>query len=409
MDGNALCGQCHLATKYETASHHHHATGSAGAQCANCHMPATNYMLIDPRRDHSLRVPRPDLSVSLGTPNACNGCHRDKSPQWAAEATKNWLGRTPQGSQHYAETFAAAERNDARAGPNLAALAADTSQPAIARATALAALARHPFPDAAGTARRATGDADPLVRRASIGVLANLAPDERWSSIAPLLGDPLRAVRIDAASALAESSAAAANPAWQRAAQEFEATQRYLADRPEARVTLGTFYARQRRFADAEAQFRSAIALEPSFVPAYVNLADCFRVQQRDADAAQVLRQGLAQAPESAPLHHVLGLALVRLKEGEESMRLLQRATELAPDDPRFAYVYAVALNSAHRNAPAIAELERALARHPEDRDLLMASIAFRRDTGDQAGAARYAQRYAERYPDEARSREAAK
>jgi predicted CXXCH cytochrome family protein len=103
IEGNALCGQCHLATKYETASHHHHATGSAGAQCANCHMPATSYMLIDPRRDHSLRVPRPDLSVSLGTPNACNGCHRDKSSQWAAEATKNWLGRTPQGSQHYAE------------------------------------------------------------------------------------------------------------------------------------------------------------------------------------------------------------------------------------------------------------------------------------------------------------------
>jgi tetratricopeptide (TPR) repeat protein len=38
-------------------------------------MPATHFMEIDPRRDHSLRVPRPDLSVRYATPNACSGCH----------------------------------------------------------------------------------------------------------------------------------------------------------------------------------------------------------------------------------------------------------------------------------------------------------------------------------------------
>jgi tetratricopeptide (TPR) repeat protein len=75
--GNQVCTSCHQhpAAKYDTAAHHRHAAGSKGAQCVECHMPQTTYMAVDPRRDHSLRIPRPDLSVQLGTPNACAGCH----------------------------------------------------------------------------------------------------------------------------------------------------------------------------------------------------------------------------------------------------------------------------------------------------------------------------------------------
>ena len=62
--------------------------------CTSCHMQARNYMVVDPRHDHSFRVPRPDVSAKLGTPNACNNCHRDQSPQWAAAAVERWLGQT---------------------------------------------------------------------------------------------------------------------------------------------------------------------------------------------------------------------------------------------------------------------------------------------------------------------------
>ncbi|MFP8880341.1 MAG: multiheme c-type cytochrome, partial [Myxococcota bacterium] len=91
--GNGLCTQCHAETgnpsfpsltkkAYDTAEHHFHPAGSAGAQCVNCHMPARTYMQIDPRRDHSFRVPRPDVSMKLGTPNACTGCHTDRTAAW---------------------------------------------------------------------------------------------------------------------------------------------------------------------------------------------------------------------------------------------------------------------------------------------------------------------------------------
>src|SRR5262249_6680361 len=66
---------CHSAAKFDAVEHHHHEPYTAGGQCVNCHMPTRTYMVIDVRRDHSFRVPRPDLSLKYGTPNACNQCH----------------------------------------------------------------------------------------------------------------------------------------------------------------------------------------------------------------------------------------------------------------------------------------------------------------------------------------------
>jgi predicted CXXCH cytochrome family protein len=396
--GDALCAQCHLATKYAAREHHHH---GGGVRCVDCHMPATTFMVVDARRDHGIRVPRPDLSIALGTPNACAGCHRQKSAQWADEALRGWYGRRAQGLQRYAGAFAYAERGAAEAGRTLAAVARDLSQPPFARASALEALARFPSAQATEVAKRATGDADPLVRHASIAALASAPAAERWSSLAPLLADALRVNRVDAAAALADVPNASSDAAFQRAAAEYEAAMRYGADRPESRIALGTFYARLRRVGEADAAFRGALALDPSYAPTYVAFADAFRLQDRDADAARVLREGLARAPDDASLHHALGLALVRMKRESEGLRELSRATQLAPANAHLAYVYAVALNAHGRTSAAVREIDRALARHPDERELLGAAVRFRRDAGDAAGAARFARRFAERYPDD--------
>lgn len=79
--GNQVCTSCHQhpAGKYDTPSHHHHAPGTPGSNCVDCHMPQTTYMALDKRRDHSFRVPDPTLSIQTGTPNACTGCHLDTS------------------------------------------------------------------------------------------------------------------------------------------------------------------------------------------------------------------------------------------------------------------------------------------------------------------------------------------
>ncbi|HTO49423.1 MAG TPA: multiheme c-type cytochrome [Burkholderiales bacterium] len=402
-EGNALCGQCHAASKYDAPAHHFHKPGGRGAQCFGCHMPEATYMVVDPRRDHSLRVPRPDLSASLGTPNACNGCHADRDAKWADETVQKWYGHRPQGAQRFAATLHAAARRSAEAGPALGALAGDASQPPIARATALESLAGFPSQDTPAILRRGLADVDPLVRRASLTAAASLPPEQRLPLVAPLLDDPVRTVRIEAALALASVPVQSFSPAqrasFDRAAAEFEATQRYNADRPEARTALGGFLAQRGRDEEAEREYRAAMAIEPRFAPAYANLADLRRAQARDAEAEAVLREGLKRVPDNAALHHSLGLALVRMKRTPEALRELERAAKLAPDDAGFAYVYAVALHSGGKPRDALREVDQALVRHPDDRDLLFAGATFSRDAGDQVAARRYAQRLAERYP----------
>jgi hypothetical protein len=94
--GNGLCAHCHLPAKFDVAEHHHHQPGSAGALCVNCHMPSKTYMVVDDRRDHSIRVPRPDLSASTGAPDACTKCHAGKTADWAAQKIAEWF---PNGRQ----------------------------------------------------------------------------------------------------------------------------------------------------------------------------------------------------------------------------------------------------------------------------------------------------------------------
>jgi tetratricopeptide (TPR) repeat protein len=354
-------------------------------------------MVVDPRHDHSLRVPRPDLSVQLGTPNACNGCHADRDARWATAQVRQWYGREPQGYQRFAKGFAAANAYEPDAQAQLRAIASDASHPAIARATAIeqfdAGLGQSSLDAIAAAAR----DHNPLLRLAALHSLANAPLAARASLAVPLLVDPLRAIRIEAASVLAPvpvaQLSAEQRTAFERASAEYVASQRYNADRAEARVNLGTFYANRGDAAKAETEFKSALALNPRFIPAYVNLVDFYRARGRDAEGERVLLDGLKITPKSAMLHHALGLALVRLKRADDALGELERATLLEPGNARFAYVYAVALHSTGKSDTAIKKLEATLVAHPNDRDILQALASFYQARGEMAAAKRYADR----------------
>lgn len=393
-EGNALCAQCHLPARYDTRAHHHHDPGTAGGQCVSCHMPTTTYMVVDPRRDHRLHVPRPDLNAALGIPDACSSCHRDRDAAWAAAAWREWYGdgRTPPPAS--AAAFRAAETRQPRAAADLAAMAADTALPPIVRASALERLAGFATPLSAHAVGRAARDPAPLVRLAAARLAGTLPPAAR-RPVTPLLGDPLRAVRIESARVLTPARAqltGADAAAWERAAQEYLATLALASDRPESGAALGTFHAERGQLAAARAALAASRALEPDYAPAWVNAADLERAAGNDAAAQQLLEQGLARAPDNAALHHALGLLYVRQRRQADALRALERATTLAPDEPRYAYVYAVALHSYGRPADAIARLDRAAARWPGDRDILLALATMQRDAGRPDAARRAAE-----------------
>jgi len=264
--GNLVCAQCHRPAKYDTTTHHFHRAGGAGAQCVSCHMPDTNYMQIDRRRDHSIRIPRPDLTVTLGTPNACNRCHTDRDARWAAAAIRRWYPTPNPGFQRFAGSFAADDRGAPSAADSLGAIANDATQPWMVRASALARLAAHPGPVAVAAARASSRDPNPTVRLYALQALENAGEQDRLSVAPPLLADSRRAVRQEAAWILApvarSLSDQTARTAFDSAMREFIGSQSYNADRAPSRLRLATFFGELGRFDDAATEIHAAERLD---------------------------------------------------------------------------------------------------------------------------------------------------
>ena len=371
IPGNGVCLQCHAADTYDGRDHHFHERGALGSQCVDCHMPDKNFMIVDPRRDHGFRIPRPDLSERFGVPNACNGCHADRQAGWAADSLRDWYGKVPRGLQNYAAALHAAQSGSGNAAAELSALLGDERQPAIARASAAQALQARLDPDAARALILVIADPDPLLRHAAIQGLSALPAEHRWQVMRPLLEDPVRAVRIAAGEALADIPAgridAQGADKLRAAIDEYIAAQAFNAEHASARVNLGNLHTARREFARAEQAYRMALELDRGWVPAYVNLADLFRLTDRDAEALRLLLDGISFRPRSAELHHSLGLAQVRLQDLPAAIESLRSATSFAPGNSRYAYVYAVALHSAGRTADALVSIDDALQRLPND------------------------------------------
>ncbi|MDE5446441.1 tetratricopeptide repeat protein [Bradyrhizobium sp. CSA207] len=403
--GEGVCLQCHSAEKYAVADHHRHADANPAPSCISCHMQTRSYMVVDVRHDHSFRIPRPDLSVALGTPNACNGCHRDRSPQWAAASIERWFGPKREGFQTYAAAFHAAQNDAADAAALLAVVAADKSAPGVARVSALSELASRVSPQNIEIAPIALADPDPMVRIGALDMLENLPVGQVWPLASPLLADPVRGVRIRAASLLAPISMAgrpmADRERFEAAAEEFVAAQRLNADRPEARTALANFMAQRRQTVDAENEYKAALRLSPQYTPAAVNLADLYRQIGHDGEGEAILRNALAVAPRDAELYQALGLVLTRLRRPEEAIAEFRKATELAPDGSQYAYVYAVALHSGGRRDEAMMVLKAALAKHPSNREIFSALISFSRQAGDTTAALGFAEQLAAITPDD--------
>ncbi|MDN5939667.1 MAG: hypothetical protein L0H83_13535, partial [Salinisphaera sp.] len=202
LPGNATCTQCHAPNVYDVRKHHHHPAGTPGTQCVNCHMPMRTFMVIQPRHDHSLRIPRPDLSAALGTPNACTGCHQDKSNAWAATAVERWYGPERKGFQTWGKAFHDADIGSPDAPAELAEVFYDPATPAIARASALSRWRRFPGPALIKAIEAGLSDKSALVRVAALEALTDLPPAQRTSALA-LTRDPRLAVRVQAGVTLA--------------------------------------------------------------------------------------------------------------------------------------------------------------------------------------------------------------
>jgi predicted CXXCH cytochrome family protein len=380
--GNDVCLQCHSAAAYDDSLHHFHkrvyeGRPSAGALCISCHMPKTAYMVVHLRADHSIRVPRPDLTKQIGVPNACSrsGCHADKPLSWSMEAYDKWYGtaRKP----HYGTVLAAGRRGDSTAKADLLRLAGDALSPTIVRATALSLLGRYRGADVTTAFRTALLNPEPLLRRTAVAEAPIEDEAERVSRLAPLLADPFRAIRLEAASLLAGTTPSLLRPYQQdalaTALADYVKAMEYSLDFSSAGHNLGLLYQRLNDPAKAEESYRRAIAVDDLSYPPKVNLALLLAAQGKSVEAETLLREVLAAYPGLAEVKYSLGLLVAETGRMEEAAELLARAASEMPEYARAAYNAGLALAQVGRDAEAEQMLRRAVELEPSSYDILFA------------------------------------
>lgn len=404
-EGNALCAGCHATETYDTPKHHRHEqANSTGAQCVNCHMPETLYMGVDGRRDHSMRVPRPDITEKIGAPNACNMCHTDQSTGWSVSAIESWLGKKSLKPEVAAQAIYAARTHQVDANSLLIDLAGNGKINDMARATALGLLENYPNMSSYSAARQQLDSAQPLLRMGALSALAFLPLQQRWQDISPLLNDPIAAVRLEA-TRLLMGIAGLDQDQQQVLNQHIE---RYIealmvsADMPNGQLSLAAVYLAQGAYQKAEQAYKYALRLDAQSVPARLNLADLYRTQGQERQALDQLLQAQQVNPSNATVLFSLGLAQIRGGNSALALVSLEKASRLAPETVRYSYAYGIALNSQGRAREAVQVMTQALQRDNQNRDLLFALATINRDLGELADARSFAQRMVTAFPEDA-------
>ncbi len=391
--GNALCTRCHKAEVFDGPGHSFHQPGIAGSQCVDCHMPKRTYMVLDERGDHRFGLPRPALSARVGSPNACNGCHADKTPAWAErQIAAHFKDRAP--PHGFAEAFHAARHQQPGSEEALVELIAVGAAPAIVRATALLELRNVRSQALPSLVMRAAADPSPIVRQAAAASAREMPPALRRRIALPLLGDPSRSVRIEAAGAFLGDETADWRPsdrqAFDAALAEYREAREHMADRGEGLVELAHLAMVDGKPGQAEAILQEALATDPTFTAAYVNLGDLYRGLGRQEESEAVLRRGLEKSADEATAEHALGLALVRLGRYDEALVRLRRAYFARPQSVRFGYVYSVAAFDRGQGKQAMKTLDALHRRYPGNVQVLTLLARYSQELGLDAEARKY-------------------
>ena len=413
VEGNGVCAQCHLTSTYDNPTHHRHNLASAGSACVECHMPSQLYMGIDARRDHSMRIPRPDLSMSTGAPNACNQCHTDRSADWAYSALVDWGVRFADRRNHPARAFHAAGRGDVRAAPVLLQTANNGNNTAMLRASAITQLGRLLPERLMPSLPLWLESDDPLIRLAAAEAAGQLPPEQQRESMLSLSEDPVLAVRMVAAEQLAglmPQKARSLTPATSKSSEqqanveeqpeaadpldalfaEYAHVQSQHLDMPSVLTQLSGFQQARGDAEGAEALLVAALEKNPQASASRVNLADLYRAQGKETAARAILETGIQLNDSDASLWFSLALLEVREGNGEVALAALEKAASLEETPSYYHYVYAVAQHDQGRTTEALATLKVTNRAAPGQPNVLVSLMQYSQLAGDMQAAQRY-------------------
>lgn len=360
-EDNSLCMSCHTPPGRNGAipipdpvAHGHHAPGSTGNRCVDCHMPITKYMVRDPRRDHGFTSPDPLLTKESTIPNACSRCHNDKTIEWNIEWAEKWYGnRLERRSRQRARLVARARRMDDGALAPLLELA-KTEEIAAWRAALLGIL--QPWshrPEVRSFVEKELGNPSPMVRSSAVRILSPSL--DAVGLLKPLQADPSALVRVDVAWAAVQHRTEIAPLAYKELREYIDNT----CDQPPGALRQAQLALAENRQSDAETWARKAARWDPTGA-AHNLLARILHAIGKRGEAIQNFRAAMRLEPASPDHPYALALLLAETGDTRETIQLLQKTVELDPGFGRAWYNLGLGLAQHNRLEEAVIALQQA-------------------------------------------------
>jgi len=418
FEDNRLCTQCHRADDYDTYNHHFHKQkgekGEAviaddgvkfevgdGARCINCHMPAQFYMGPDYRNDHSFRVPRPDLTQTLGTPNACNQCHADQSTQWAVDYIDKWHGISR--PAQYGTVFKKALTGSQEGFDGLLHIYKDEVYPEIIRATAIRLLGMHYQTQSKEILYDALGNFNGHIRFNALQNLM-LTDEKSLNVVLGMLNDQTKAIRVECASKLnaipTDQIPAKYHEKLKQAQKEHLNSLEYSADFPTGKLNLANFYYNSKQTDKAEEFYKKALKQDSELHPIKINLALLYNSKGEYKKAEILLKDYLEHVPDDGPTTFTYALFLSERQRYDESMTYLLKASDLSPDNPRIFYNIAMMYDFRNNSEGAIKYLQTAIKINPQDANNYIALLNLRIKYKQTIQTKTLARQILEKFPD---------
>jgi tetratricopeptide (TPR) repeat protein len=370
--GNQTCTQCHLPKNYDTPKHTFHPFGTTGASCVNCHMPGKLYMGNDLRHDHSFRIPRPDLTIKYGTPNACSNCHKDLSEKALASAIVKWFG--PNRNYNFADDLIPGSKLDSNSEKHLIKLLNDKSTPNIIKATAAFYLGSITTQASLTGLLNCLNNKDAQVRYRALRSLANFPPTSWIEKAAPLLTDKVRAVRIAAADLFVtvpkDQIPSQYITYFELANKELLVFLTYQTDFSVGNIMLADYYLKIQDFSNAESFYLKGLKKDTQMNYALLNLSALYNTIGKNDASLQMLQKALKNDPNNERIYYNLALLYNELKNPIEAEKSFSKAVALKSTNPRVYYNYGLMLNASAKNKEAEIIFKKGIALNPNEPDL---------------------------------------
>ncbi len=393
VENNSICLTCHAppgqrgAILIDLASHSRHKAGTPGDRCVDCHMPQTRYMVRDPRRNHGFTIPDPVLTKELGVPNSCNRCHDDKSTDWAIETTTKWYGeKMERRSRQRARLISRAEKTDPKVLPELLTMA-ESEEIAAWRSVLVSFLT--PWTQQPGVLaflEKSLSHESPLVRSAAVRAISNAA--EASKLIKPLVDDPSRLVRLDAAWNL-RGGRDRAHPGYRELLEYLEA----ICDQPAGALRQSQFALDEQRTDDALKWSARAAAWDQTSGAAHQLHALVLNSAGKRNEAAAALLRACEVEPTNAEHPFMLALLYGETGDPDKVIAQLKKAVAIDPAFARAWYNLGLALAQKEQLPDSIVALREAEKLLPDSAEIPYARATVHARAGQMDEAKKAATR----------------